>query len=93
MLGPLDGRPIAIKTNVDLAGRRTRAGPIAYHPAPAKQDAEIVQRLSRAGAVVLGHTNMSEFAFSGLGLNPHFGTPVNGMEHGKQLVPVVSSAD
>ncbi|MES0884391.1 amidase family protein [Roseibium sp. SCP14] len=91
-LGPLDGCPIAIKANVNLAGRRTHAGSVAYHPTPAKQDAEIVQRLSRAGAVVLGHTNMSEFAFSGLGLNPHFGTPVNGMEHGKQLVPGGSSS-
>ena len=92
VLGPLDGCPIAVKANVDLAGRRTHAGSVAYHPAPAKQDAEIVQRLCKAGAVVLGHTNMPEFAFSGLGLNPHFGTPVNGMEHGKQLVPGGSSS-
>jgi aspartyl-tRNA(Asn)/glutamyl-tRNA(Gln) amidotransferase subunit A len=42
---------------------------------PAKTDAPIVARLKRGGAVIIGRTNMTEFAFSGVGINPHYGTP------------------
>ena len=76
--GPLDGVPIAWKDLVDMAGERTTAGSALYAESPPKEkDAPIVTNLSAAGMVALGKTNLSEFAFSALGLNPHFGTPRN----------------
>jgi aspartyl-tRNA(Asn)/glutamyl-tRNA(Gln) amidotransferase subunit A len=76
--GPLDGVPIAWKDLVDMAGERTTAGSALYADAPPKErDAPIVTNLATAGMVALGKTNLSEFAFSALGLNPHFGTPRN----------------
>jgi aspartyl-tRNA(Asn)/glutamyl-tRNA(Gln) amidotransferase subunit A len=75
---PLDGVPVAWKDLVDMAGERTTAGSALYAEAPPKEkDAPIVTNLSAAGLVALGKTNLSEFAFSALGLNPHFGTPRN----------------
>ena len=75
---PLLGVPITIKDNFDLAGHATTAGSrLLRSEAPATSDAPVVARLKQAGAIVLGRTNMTEFAFSGLGLNPHYGTPVN----------------
>lgn len=77
-LGPLDGAMVSIKDLFDVAGETTRAGSVLLaDAAPARSDAPVVARLRRAGAVILGKTNMSEFAFSGLGLNPHYGTPGN----------------
>ena len=78
-LGPLDGAIVTIKDLFDVAGEVTRAGSkvIAEEGSPATQDAVIVQRLRSAGAVIVAKTNMSEFAFSGVGVNPHFGTPGN----------------
>ena len=76
--GPLDGVPIAWKDLVDMAGERTTAGSALYaDSAPKERDAPIVANLAAAGMVALGKTNLSEFAFSALGLNPHFGTPRN----------------
>jgi aspartyl-tRNA(Asn)/glutamyl-tRNA(Gln) amidotransferase subunit A len=76
--GPLDGVPIAWKDLVDMAGERTTAGSALYAESPPKEsDAPIVANLAAAGMVALGKTNLSEFAFSALGLNPHFGTPRN----------------
>ena len=76
--GPLDGVPIAWKDLVDMAGERTAAGSALFADSPPKEtDAPIVANLSAAGIVALGKTNLSEFAFSALGLNPHFGTPRN----------------
>ena len=76
--GPLDGVPIAWKDLVDMAGERTTAGSALFADLPPKEkDAPIVANLSAAGLVALGKTNLSEFAFSALGLNPHFGTPRN----------------
>lgn len=72
---PLAGLPVSIKDLFDVQGEVTGAGSKALRGAPAQQDAAAVARLRRAGAVLLGRTNMSEFAFSGLGWNPHFGTP------------------
>ncbi|KLK92045.1 amidase [Microvirga vignae] len=80
-LGPLDGALISIKDLFDVAGEATTAGSIVLRDAPpAAGDATIVHRLRRAGAVILGKTNMVEFAFSGLGLNPHYGTPGNAVD-------------
>ena len=75
---PLAGIPISIKDLFDVAGERTLAGSRALDDAPpAKSDAAIIARLKAAGAVLMGRTNMTEFAFSGVGINPHYGTPGN----------------
>ncbi|PLZ01128.1 amidase [Burkholderia sp. WAC0059] len=76
VLSPLAGLPVSVKDLFDVQGQVTRAGSRALADAPpAAADAVTVARLRRAGAVLIGRTNMSEFAFSGLGLNPHYGTP------------------
>ena len=75
---PLAGVPISIKDLFDVRGQVSSAASLALADAPpADADAGAVARLRAAGAVLLGRTNMSEFAFSGLGLNPHYGTPRN----------------
>jgi aspartyl-tRNA(Asn)/glutamyl-tRNA(Gln) amidotransferase subunit A len=90
-LGPLDGRMISIKDLFDVAGEPTTAGSAMLRNAPpAKADAPVVQRLRDAGAVIFGKTNMTEFAYSGLGLNPHWGTPGNAKD--KSRVPGGSSS-
>lgn len=77
-LGPLDGVIVSIKDLFDVAGEPTRAGSVVLADAPAaKADAPVVRRLRAAGAVIVGKTNMSEFAFTGVGANPHYGTPGN----------------
>jgi aspartyl-tRNA(Asn)/glutamyl-tRNA(Gln) amidotransferase subunit A len=77
-LGPLDGAIVSIKDLFDVAGEPTRAGSkILANAAPAKADAVVVRRLRAAGAVIVAKTNMTEFAFSGVGMNPHYGTPGN----------------
>ena len=77
-LGPLDGVIVSIKDLFDVAGETTRGGSIVLADAPpATEDAPVVQRLRDAGAVIVGKTNMSEFAFTGVGANPHYGTPGN----------------
>ena len=74
----LAGLPVSIKDLFDVQGEVTAAGSKALANAPAATaDAPAVARLRHAGAILLGRTNMSEFAFSGLGLNPHYGTPRN----------------
>ncbi len=76
--GPLAGIPISIKDLFDVAGQPTLAGSRLLADAPpATVDAPVVTRLRQAGAIIVGKTNMTEFAFSGLGLNPHYGTPAN----------------
>jgi aspartyl-tRNA(Asn)/glutamyl-tRNA(Gln) amidotransferase subunit A len=91
-LGPLDGAIVSIKDLFDVAGEPTRAGSkiLAEEAAPAASDAAIVRRLRAAGAVIVAKTNMTEFAFSGIGANPHFGTPGN--PHDRACVPGGSSA-
>lgn len=75
--GPLQGIPLALKDNIGLAGEVAAAGSAARlrHILPEQHDSTVAARLDAAGAVFLGYTNMTELAFSGLGLNPHFGTP------------------
>lgn len=80
--GVLTGLPIALKALFDVAGETTHAGSQGWQPA-AERDALIVTRLRREGAVLTGHTNMTEFAYSGLGLNPHYGTPDNPLAPGR----------
>ena len=90
-VSPLDGLPVSIKDLFDIAGQVTRAGSrVLEWQAPATVDAPAVARLREAGAVLLGRTNMTEFAYSGLGLNPHFGTPLSPV--GKGLIAGGSSS-
>ena len=73
---PYAGIPVSIKDLFDIRGQVTRAGSRALEDsAPAEADATVVARLRRAGFIVIGRTNMTEFAYSGIGINPHFGTP------------------
>jgi aspartyl-tRNA(Asn)/glutamyl-tRNA(Gln) amidotransferase subunit A len=77
-LGPLDGAIVSIKDLFDVAGEPTRAGSTVLADAPpAAADAPAIHRLRAAGCVIVAKTNMAEFAFTGLGLNPHYGTPGN----------------
>lgn len=90
-LGPLDGRIVSIKDLFDVAGEPTTAGSlIRAEAAPAARDAAIVQRLRQAGAVILGKTNMTEFAFTAIGDNLHHGTPGNAAD--ASLIPGGSSS-
>jgi aspartyl-tRNA(Asn)/glutamyl-tRNA(Gln) amidotransferase subunit A len=77
-LGPLDGTIVSIKDLFDVKGEPTRAGSkILKDAPPATADAPVVRRLRAAGAVIVAKTNMSEFAFTIVGMNPHYGTPGN----------------
>ncbi|MGV2111508.1 amidase [Agrobacterium salinitolerans] len=76
--GVLDGIPVAWKDLFDLEGMATTAGStVLADDKPASRDADVVTSLKQAGMICIGRTNMSEFAFSGLGINPHYGTPRN----------------
>ena len=87
------GIPISIKDLFDITGQVTRAGSTALKDRPvATRDAACVARLRRAGFVLIGRTNMSEFAFSGIGMNPHYGTPRNPWERDQARVPGGSSS-
>ncbi|MBX9760183.1 MAG: amidase [Beijerinckiaceae bacterium] len=90
---PFAGIPVSIKDIYDLAGETTRAGSRALADAPpAKEDAAAVARLKAAGFIVMGRTNMTEFAFSGVGMNPHYGTPLNPWDRASGRIPGGSSS-
>lgn len=81
LLGPLDGRIVSIKDLFDVKGEATLAGSsIRSGEPPASTDALIVQRLRQAGAIIVGKTHMTEFAFTAVGLNPHYSVPGNAIE-------------
>ncbi|MGQ7793144.1 amidase [Faunimonas sp. B44] len=85
---PYAGIPISVKDLFDLKGEPTPAGSTIFAEAePAAADAPAIARLRRAGFVVVGRTNMTEFAFSGLGLNPHHGTPRNPWDRDVGRIP------
>lgn len=89
----VDGLPVSLKDLFDVAGDVTRAGSkVLEKSAPAKADALAVARLRAAGAVFVGRTNMVEFAFGGVGLNPHYGTPRNPWDRKTGRVPGGSSS-
>jgi len=89
---PVDGLPVSIKDLFDVGGDVTRAGSTILADAPAaKADAPVVARLRAAGAVIVGRTNMVEFAFGPLGFNPHYGTPRNPWDRATGRVPGGSS--
>ena len=90
---PYAGIPISAKDLCDLAGEPTPAGSVVLaDAAPATVDAPAIARLRRAGFIVLGRTNMSEFAFSGVGLNPHHGTPASPYDRKTRRIPGGSSS-
>lgn len=92
-VGLLLGLPISVKDLFDVAGEPTPAGSIILADAPpATKDAAAITRLRNAGAVVVGRTNMTEFAFSGLGINPHYGTPRNPFDRINGRIPGGSSS-
>jgi aspartyl-tRNA(Asn)/glutamyl-tRNA(Gln) amidotransferase subunit A len=89
----LAGLPISIKDLFDVAGERTTAGSVVLAQAPvASADSVVVSRLRGAGAILIGQTNMTEFAFSGLGINPHYGTPSNPYDRAGKRIPGGSSS-
>lgn len=91
--GPWDGIPVVWKDLFDTQGDPTTAGARVYQNAPpAHQDASVVAACRDAGMVCLGKSNLSEFAYSGLGLNPHFGTPVNPRSDATPRAPGGSSS-
>ena len=90
---PLAGLAVSIKDLFDVAGQSTGAGSLILKDAPvATHDSVAVARLRRAGAAFVGRTNMSEFAFSGVGINPHFGTPLNAAATDVPRIPGGSSS-
>jgi aspartyl-tRNA(Asn)/glutamyl-tRNA(Gln) amidotransferase subunit A len=87
------GIPVSIKDLFDIRGQVTRAGSRALEDsAPAERDAPVVARLRRAGMIVIGRTNMTEFAYSGIGINPHYGTPKGAWRRDVGHVPGGSSS-
>src|SRR5437868_4285145 len=90
---PFAGIPVSVKDLFDIKGQVTRAGSRALDDsAPAEADAPVVARLRAAGFVVIGRTNMTEFAYSGIGINPHYGTPKGAWQRSVGHVPGGSSS-
>jgi aspartyl-tRNA(Asn)/glutamyl-tRNA(Gln) amidotransferase subunit A len=91
---PFAGIPVSIKDLFDIKGQVTRAGSRALEEdcTPAEADAPVVARLRRAGFIVIGRTNMTEFAYSGIGINPHYGTPKSAWNRSVGHVPGGSSS-
>jgi aspartyl-tRNA(Asn)/glutamyl-tRNA(Gln) amidotransferase subunit A len=87
------GIPVSLKDLFDIAGEPTPAGSRVLASAPpAVVHAPVVQRLLTAGFVPVGRTNMTEFAFSGLGINPHYGTPCSPWDRASRRIPGGSSS-
>src|SRR5436305_13641703 len=83
---PLAGLPVSVKDLFDVAGERSLAGSKALDDMPpAERDAPTIARLRAVGAVLIGRTNLTEFAFSGVRINPHYGTPRT--PHAPHLIP------
>lgn len=92
-LSPLDGVPVAWKDLFDMEGVVTTAGSaLLMNADPAEADAPVVSNLAASGMVSLGKVNLTEFAFSGIGLNPHFGTCANPYDDKVARVPGGSSS-
>jgi aspartyl-tRNA(Asn)/glutamyl-tRNA(Gln) amidotransferase subunit A len=89
----LAGLPVSIKDLYGVAGETTMAGSVVCKGEPVQaRDAPVVARLRAAGSAIVGKTNMTEFAFSGIGINPHYGTPVNPTDQKIARVPGGSSS-
>lgn len=90
---PYAGIPVSIKDLFDIAGDVTTAGSTVLRDQPrAEADAPAVARVRAAGFIPIGRTNMTEFAYSGLGVNPHYGTPLNPFERAQRRIPGGSSS-
>jgi aspartyl-tRNA(Asn)/glutamyl-tRNA(Gln) amidotransferase subunit A len=90
---PFAGIPFSVKDLFDEAGEITRAGSrLLADAAPARRDAPAIARLKQAGFISIGRTNMTEFAYSGVGLNPHYGTPRSPFERERGRIPGGSSS-
>jgi len=90
---PWAGIPITVKDLFDMAGETTLAGSrVLAGKSTAEQTAPCIQHLIDAGFIILGKVNMTEFAYSGLGVNPHYGTPVNPYSGQQQRIPGGSSS-
>lgn len=91
--GPYAGIPFSVKDLADIAGQPTPAGSrVLVDRPPASDHAPVVRRILNAGLVIMGRTNMTEFAFSGLGINPHWGTPASPWDRATRRIPGGSSA-
>jgi len=91
--GPLAGIPVSVKDLFDIEGEVTRAGSkVLSLESPASRDSEVVRRLRASGAIIVGRTNMTEFAYDGVGVNPHFGTPKNPYDRQIGRIPGGSSS-
>jgi aspartyl-tRNA(Asn)/glutamyl-tRNA(Gln) amidotransferase subunit A len=92
-LPPFAGVPVSIKDLFDIEGDVTASGSaLLRDAAPATKDAVAVARLKAAGFIPVGRTNMTEFAYSGLGINPHYGTPLNPFDRAHGRIPGGSSS-
>lgn len=92
-MAPFAGIPVSIKDLFDVQGEVTTAGSVVLRDAPpAATDAPAVARLRAAGFIPIGRTNMTEFAFSGLGVNPHYDTPRNFYDRRHGRIPGGSSS-
>jgi aspartyl-tRNA(Asn)/glutamyl-tRNA(Gln) amidotransferase subunit A len=92
-LPALAGIPISIKDLFDEADVVTLGGSkVLVGTPPATRDSTVVERLRRAGAVIVGRTNLTEFAYSALGINPHYGTPKNAFDRATGRIPGGSSS-
>ncbi len=90
---PFTGIPLSIKDLLDVAGEVTTAGShVLDEQRPALRDATVVQRLRSAGFIMIGRTNMTEFAYSGLGINAHYGTPASPWDRKTRRIPGGSSS-
>jgi aspartyl-tRNA(Asn)/glutamyl-tRNA(Gln) amidotransferase subunit A len=91
--GRYAGIPIALKDLFDVAGEPTPAGSVVLADAPdAQANAPVVARMLAAGFIPVGRVNMTEFAFSGLGINPHYGTPASPWDRASRRIPGGSSS-
>jgi len=91
-LGPLHGIPVAFKDLINVAGLPTTGGSILLRENIPDKDATVALKMARGGAVLLGKTHMVEFAFGGVGINHHYGTPWNPWDAVTQRIPGGSSS-
>ena len=85
---PLAGLPLSVKDLFDIGGEVTRAGSVVLaHAAPAAADAPAIARLRAAGMILVGRTNMTEFAYGAHGMNQHYGTPLNAWDRSGRRIP------
>ena len=90
--GPLQGMPVAIKDLIDYAGVPSTGGSIVKKDYVPAADSTVARKMMAAGTGMLGKTNLVEFAFGGVGINHHYGTPWNPWDGSTQRIPGGSSS-